>query len=157
MTELTQGTSATRGTFPISMKSHYADHRTQPFWDAALENRLVAPKCTKCDTFVLPPQPFCFECQNDQFTWTELPGTGTIYTFTVVRHPLSPALADVVPYVSGVIELDGTQGAGARLLANIVDCDPDTVKVGDKVQIVFDKVNDTFAPFRFALTSSSIG
>ena len=54
------------------------------------------------------------------FPWeqktVDLPGTGTIYTYTVVRHPLSPQLAAVVPYVSGVIELDGTQGAGARLL-----------------------------------------
>ena len=69
----------------------------------------------------------CFVCQHQEFEWVELPGTGTIYTFTVVRHALSPQLADVVPYVSGVIELDGTQGAGARMIANIVDCDPETV------------------------------
>jgi uncharacterized protein len=59
-------------------------------------------------------------------------------------HPLAPQLAAVVPYVSGVIELDGTQGAGARLLLNITDADPDTVHIGDKVQIWFDQVSDTF-------------
>jgi hypothetical protein len=74
-----------------------------------------------------------------------LPGTGTIYTFTVVRHPLAPALAAVVPYVSGVVELDGTQGAGARLILNITDCDPESVKIGDKVEIWFDHVSDTYA------------
>jgi len=31
----------------------------------------------------------------------------------------------VVPHVSAGIELDGTQGAGARMLANVTDCDPD--------------------------------
>ena len=50
----------------------------------------------------------------------------------------------MVPYVSGVIELDGTQGAGARLLLNITDADPDTVKIGDAVQIWFDQVSETF-------------
>jgi uncharacterized OB-fold protein len=135
------------------MKDPFADDTTQPFWDAALAGSLMAPKCTTCGTFVLPPQPFCFNCQGQGFEWVALAGTGTVYTYTIVRHPLSPALADVVPYVSGVIELDGTQGAGARLLLNITDADPDTVKVGDKVEIWFDKVSDTYAVPRARLLS----
>lgn len=137
-------TDLIQGTFPSMLKDPYADASTQPFWDAALENRLTAPKCSNCGTFVLPPQPFCFVCQGQAFEWVDLPGTGTIYTYTVVRHPLSPHLAEVVPYVSGVVELNGTQGAGARLLLNITDADPDTVKIGDKVQIWFEPVSDTF-------------
>jgi uncharacterized protein len=139
-----------QGVFPAMFRDPYADHTTQPFWDAALDGRLIVPECNDCGTFVLPPKPFCFNCQSQSFKWTELSGVGTIYTYTVVRHPLNPALADVVPFVSGVIELDGTQGAGARMIANIVDCDPETVKIGDKVKIRFDKVSDTFAVPRFA-------
>lgn len=138
-----------RGVFPVAMKDPHADGLTQPFWDAALEGRLVAPECTGCGTFVLPPQPFCFTCQSQAFRWTELPGTGTVYTFTIIRHPLNPALADVVPYVSGVIELDGTQGAGARMIANIVECDPEAVRIGDRVRIRFDRRSDTYAVPRF--------
>ena len=134
----------TQGTFPAMMKDPFADELTQPFWDAAAEGRLVAPRCTTCGTVVLPPQPFCFTCRDQAFEWIELPGTGTIYTFTVVRHPLAPHLAEVVPYVSGVIELDGTQGAGARLLLNITDAEPETVAIGDKVEIWFDQVSETF-------------
>jgi hypothetical protein len=138
-----------RGVFPSLLKEPHADATTKPFWDAALEGRLVAPRCTGCGTFVLPPQPFCFQCQGESFAWTELPGTGTVYSFTVVRHPLHPRLADVVPYVSGVIELDGTQGAGARVLANITDCDPESVRIGDRVRVWFDRVSDTLALPRF--------
>ena len=105
-------TDLIQGTFPSMLQDPFADDLTQPFWDAAAEGRLSAPQCTVCGTFVLPPQPFCFACQSQAFEWVDLPGTGTIYTYTVVRHPLAPQLADVVPYVSGVIELDGTQGAG---------------------------------------------
>jgi len=137
-------TDLTQGTFPAMMKDPFADDLTQPFWDAASEDRLTAPRCTACGTFVLPPQPFCFACQSQAFEWVDLPGTGTVYTYTVVRHPLAPHLAEVVPYVSGVIELDGTQGAGARLLLNITDADPDTVKIGDPVEVWFDQVSDTF-------------
>lgn len=139
----------TRGVVPSTLNDPYADESTQPFWDAALEGRLVAPECTRCGTFVLPPQPRCFNCQNDAFSWVTLPGTGTVYTFTVVRHPLAPRFADVVPFVAGVIELDGTQGAGARMTANIIDVDPDSVNVGDRVRVVFDRISDTYAAPRF--------
>jgi uncharacterized OB-fold protein len=137
------------GAFPALLRDAYADETTKPFWDAALDGRLVSSRCTNCGTFVLPPTPYCFVCQHHEFEWVELPGTGTIYSFTVVRHALAPQLANAVPYVSGVIELDGTQGAGARMICNIVDCDPETVRIGDPVKVVFEKVSDTYAMPRF--------
>lgn len=142
-------TEVKQGVFPAVMNDPYADDLTQPFWDAALEGRLVTSKCDNCGTCILPPQPRCYNCQGTRFEWVELPGTGTIYSFTVVRHPLAPHLKEAVPFVSGIVELDGTQGAGSRMIVNIVDVDPETVKIGDKVKIVFDKVSDTFAVPRF--------
>jgi hypothetical protein len=138
-----------RGVYPVGIRDPYADDTTQPFWDAALEGRLVASKCTSCGTFLLPPQPRCFNCQGTSFEWEELPGTGTIYSYTVVRHPLAPQLGEAVPYVSAVIDLDGTQGGGARMLANVVDCDPESVAVGDRVRVTFDKLSPTLALPRF--------
>ena len=143
MAELTQGV------FPTPLKDPFADESTRPFWEAALEGRLVASRCTECGTFVLPPEPRCFNCRGSAFEFVALPGTGTIYTFTIVRHPLAPQLSEVVPYVSGLVELDGTQGAGARMIANIIDVDPESVAIGDKVQIVFERASDTFAVPRF--------
>jgi uncharacterized protein len=139
-----------QGVVPSAMTDPYANKETQPFWDAALDGRLVAPRCTQCGTFRLPPGPFCFVCQNQAVEWVELPGTGTIYTFTVVRHPLSPNLSEVVPYVTAVIELDGTGGAGSRMIANVVDCDPDAIAIGDRVRVAWDRVSDTLALPRFA-------
>jgi uncharacterized protein len=139
----------TRGVFPSILKDTHASPATQPFWDAAKQDRLVAPRCTSCGTFRLPPSPFCFQCRSRDVEWVELPGTGTIYTFTVVRHPLHPDLADACPYVSGVVELDGTQGAGARMLVNIIDVDPDTVRIGDRVEIVWEHVNAEMTTPRF--------
>ncbi len=140
----------TRGVFPVALDDPYADESTQPFWQAALEGRLIASRCSRCGQFLLPPQPRCFQCQGTEFKWEELAGTGTIYSYTVVRHPLAPYLREVVPYVSAVIELDGTQGAGSRLMANVIDCDPETVSIGDRVRIVFDRLSDTLALPRFA-------
>lgn len=127
-----------QGVFPPLQQDVLSDEYTEPFWQAAAEDRLVVPRCTKCGTFRLPPLPVCHECQSEGFDWFELPGTGTVYSFTVVRHPLHPGLADICPYVSGIVELDGTPGVGARLLVNIVDCEPAAVTIGTPVRIIFD-------------------
>jgi hypothetical protein len=138
-----------QGIYPSPLKDPYADDQTQPFWDAALQGKLICAKCAKCGTFRMPPSPFCFNCQSRPVEWTELPGTGTIYTFTIIRHPLAPHLKDVVPYIAAVVELDGTQGAGARMLGNFINVDVDKVKIGDKVRVIFEKLSDTFAQPRF--------
>ncbi len=142
-------TDTAPGVFPAILTETHATEASQAFWDAAREDRLVAPRCTNCGTFRLPPSPFCFECQHRDVEWVDLPGTGTVYSFTVVRHPLSPMLAPAVPYASGIVELDGTQGAGARMLANIVDCDVDALRIGDRVEIVWEHVNDEMSVHRF--------
>jgi len=67
----------------------------------------------------------------------------------VVRHPLRPGLDQVVPYAAGMIELDGTQGAGARIQANIINCDVEKVRIGDRVKVVFEKISDTYVVPRF--------
>jgi uncharacterized protein len=140
-----------QGVFPVPIQDPYADDSTQPFWDAALRGKLAAAKCDRCGTAQLTRPPYCFVCRSRDFAWHDLPGTGTIYTYTVVRHPLRPQLQDAVPYVGAVIELDGTQGAGARIMANVIDCDPDLVRIGDRVRVEFEPVSDTLAVPRFRL------
>jgi uncharacterized OB-fold protein len=142
-------TEHTQGVYPPALQQSFADERTEPFWAAAREGRVSVPRCTNCGTVVLPPKPYCFNCLSQSFAWEDLAGTGTIYTFTIVRHPLHPGLKDVVPYVSGIIELDGTQGAGARLMGNIFDCVPEDVRIGDPVQVVFEPLGDDYAMMRF--------
>jgi uncharacterized OB-fold protein len=140
-----------QGVYPPVLNDPHADESSQPFWDATLAGKLVVARCDNCGTCLLQKPGYCFNCQHRAFTWTEIPGTGTIYTYTVVRHPLRPQLQTVVPYVSAIIELDGTQGAGARMQANVIDCDPDLVRIGDKVKVQFEKISDTFAVPRFTI------
>lgn len=139
----------THGVFPAMLRSTFADETTQPFWDAAKEDRLVAPRCTNCGTFRFPPYYICYACRSDGVEWVELAGTGAVYSYTVIHHPLHPDLAAVVPYVSAIIELDGTQGEGARLLANVIDCEPDEITIGTRVRAAFEHVNDEMTVVRF--------
>jgi uncharacterized protein len=153
MSDMHDTTTATEGlapgVFPTILTEPNADDSTRPFWEAAVEGRLVAPRCVACGTFRLPPPPFCFVCRAREVEWVELPGTGTVYSFTIVRHPLAQMLAPVVPYAAGIVELDGTQGAGARMIVNIVDCDPEALRIGDRVEVVWEPVNEHMAVPRF--------
>src|SRR5688500_15601452 len=114
------------------------DEVTQPYWDAAREGRLVAPRCDACGTLFFPPRPRCPSCLASSVSWEELSGRGVVHTFTVVRQAPYPAFADDVPYVLAVIAAD----EGVHLMSNVVGCPPENVRVDDRVEVVFDEVSD---------------
>lgn len=116
------------------------DVYTQVFWDAAVEHRLVVPRCTSCGTFRLPPSAFCWKCQSQDVEWVEQSGRGTVYSFTIVWHPLLPDLADSVPYVPAVVELPDTNGC--RLVGAMVDARPSDMHVGMEVELVWRDVRE---------------
>ena len=102
---------------------------TQPFWDACQDDRLVVQQCTDCNTKFFTPLPACPACQSQNWSWAESPGTGTLYSFTVVHRPAQPDRP--VPYVIGIVDLDD----GWTMLSNIVDCDFDTLHCSQKVDV----------------------
>lgn len=110
---------------------------TEPFWRAAKERRLVAPQCADCQTFRLPPTPFCPHCQSKMVNWIELSGEAIVYSFAVVHG--FPGMPDLV-LVPAVLDLPDAQGA--RLVSNIVDVVPAEVKIGMRVQVDYTLIAD---------------
>lgn len=113
---------------------------TAPFWEAAAEHRLVVPRCTSCATFRLPPSAFCWNCQAQDVEWVERPGRGTVFSHTVVWHPLLPDLGDSVPYAPAVVELPDT--GGCRLVGAMIDVAPEDVRIGMDVELVWRDVRE---------------
>jgi len=66
-----------------------------------------------------------------------LDGTGAVYSYVIVYHSPIPVFAAEIPYVIAQIALDGTDGA-VRLTSNVVDYPPDQVKVGTRVEVVWE-------------------
>lgn len=113
------------------------DTATEPFWQAAKERRLVAPRCAKCATFRMPPTPFCPECQSMDVEWPELSGEAELYSYAVVRgYPGHPDLLLVVAVV------DLLDAPGTRLVTNIVSVDPETVEIGMRLKVDFTPISD---------------
>jgi len=132
---------------PEFMANLSPDEWTLPFWRAASEHRLVAPKCIHCGAFRMPPTPFCWKCRRQEIDWIELSGRGTVYTFVIARQALIPQLADAVPNVVAVIELD--DAPGCRLVGNVLNVEPESVEIGMPVVVAWDDVNETVTIPRF--------
>ena len=106
------------------------------FWDAAREHRLVIQHCDSCGTFVHWPQLLCPRCHGDALSPAEVSGKGTVYSFTVVHHLFNPAFAEDVPYALVLVEL--AEQPGLRLLANVVGCPNEALRIGMAVEVTFE-------------------
>jgi uncharacterized protein len=137
------------GALPADFADLHPDAWTEPFWLATREHRLTIPKCTNCGTFRFPPGPFCHVCRHQEVDQAQISGAGTVYTFTVVRHAVVPSLSDSVPYVIAVIEFD--DAPGVRMIANIVESDVDTVRIGSRVEVAWDDIDHEVTVPRFRL------
>lgn len=133
--------------FPDEMPSPSANAETVEWWEACNRHQLVVQRCRTCGTTRHPPGPVCPSCRSLDAQWAELPGTGTVYTYTVVRQAFLPSLADRIPYVVAAIEPDGS--SGARLVSNVVGIDPEDVEVGMAVEVVWEDMGPELALPRF--------
>jgi uncharacterized OB-fold protein len=123
---------------------------TEGFWAAAREHRLVVQRCDGCGALRHYPQPMCGDCHSPAWTWTPIPGRGTVYTFTVTHQPFHPAWAGRVPYAVATVELDD----GVRMVTDLPPEDVDDVAIGRPVEVFFedheqeDGTTFTFPRFR---------
>jgi uncharacterized OB-fold protein len=99
---------------------------TEPFWNAARERRFVVPTCAACGKAHWYPRKVCPFCGAEKIEWRAASGRGTIYSFSVMRRAKEPyAIAYVV------------LAEGPTVLTNIVDCDFDTLHIGQQVRVAF--------------------
>jgi uncharacterized OB-fold protein len=97
--------------------------------------RLEASKCKKCGKVFFPPRLICAACGSRSFTMTKLSDTGKIVTFTTIR--VAPDnFATQVPYNVAIVETDN----GVRVTTQVVDCQPENLKIGLKVKFMFRKL-----------------
>ncbi|HXQ60260.1 MAG TPA: Zn-ribbon domain-containing OB-fold protein, partial [Acidimicrobiales bacterium] len=133
--------------FPDEMPVPGVNAETNGWWEAAARHRLVVQRCTACDQTRHPPGPICPRCRSTASQWSDLPGTGSVFTYTVVRQAFIPSLADHLPYIVIAVELD--QGGGARMVSNLIDIDPFDVSIGMRVDVVWEDMGPQLAVPRF--------
>jgi len=106
----------------------------ESFYNFAKEGKLMATKCNKCGTLLLPPRPVCTNCFSEDFEWVELKGKGKLLTYTVI-HVAPPQFQSMTPYAVGIVKLED----GPNLPGMIRDIEPEKIKVGMDLTVDFDK------------------
>lgn len=99
----------------------------QPYFDAAAEGKLLIKRCAACGESHFYPRAICPFCFSDRTEWRQASGTGTIYSYSVMRRGAP------VPYAIAYVTL----AEGVTMLTNIVDCDFDSIRIGQPVKVVF--------------------
>ena len=106
---------------------------SQGFWDAIENESLAIQCCTACGVLRHYPQPLCPICHSAQSDWQTVSGRGHIYSYTIAHRAFHPAWKDHVPYVIATIELD----EGVRMVCDLLDVDPETVAIDQRVEVRF--------------------
>lgn len=122
------------------------DEESKGFWEACQRHELYVQRCSDCAALRYYPRALCPSCLSDRVEWVRCSGTGTVYTFTATHQNQAAGFRDALPYVMAYVELD----EGVRMLTNIVDCAADAVRIGMRVEVVFEDATDevTLPKFR---------
>jgi len=119
-----------------------------PYWDAAKQHELLLPKCGACERFFFPPRAWCPHCyEAGQLGWETASGDGSILSFSQVHVPPFENYAETLPYVVAIVKL----AEGPQLMANIIDCDPYEVAIGQNVRVTFEERIEGVSVPQFAL------
>ena len=132
------------------------------YFEAARQHRLVVKKCTACGLLRFPPGSGCPWCTSLDWTWQQVSGKGTIYSYEIIAHAIQPGFRDFTPYPVIIVELDEQRGHptdqdGLRLIANLVDdqFQPEAeanVAIGKRVDVVFQDLSPELSLPQFRLT-----
>ena len=99
---------------------------TKAFWEGAAQGRLLLKKCLACSQVHYYPRAICPFCGSDRTEWQQASGRGSIYSWSVMRRA-------EVPYAIAYVTLE----EGVTMMTNIVDCDLDGIRIGQRVRVVF--------------------
>ncbi len=105
----------------------------ESFYQFCAQKKLMGIRCKRCGEVSSPPRPRCSKCNSAEMEWTQLKGTGTLLTYSVIQ--VTPtAFQALVPYTVGIVEL----AEGPRLPA-MIRVPEKELKIGLALKVAFDE------------------
>ena len=97
---------------------------------ACAEGRLVIQRCPVCGHQQWYPRSICTACAATP-GWQDVAGTGTVYTFTVIRQFHAAPFGSELPYAVAMVDLDD---APVRIFGTVTAPNVDALHIGLPVQ-----------------------
>ena len=124
------------------------------FWTSGADGKLRILGCESCSALIHPPQPVCRYCGGHNLSPAETSGFATLIGFTVSHRFAVPGLPS--PYVVAQVALE--DDPRVRLTTNAVECSPDELALGMRMEVVFTQAEDVWLPlFRPCPPSAGTG
>ncbi len=108
---------------------------TKEYWKATTRGELLLQKCNSCGQLIYFPRIMCYKCLSEDLGWTKSTGYGIHYIYTIIHRAAHKSFEQELPYVYAIVELDD----GPRMITNIVNIEPNKVRIGMRVKVVFEE------------------
>ncbi|MEV0580220.1 OB-fold domain-containing protein [Streptomyces sp. NPDC050392] len=115
---------------------------TEFFWTSGRDGRLRFQSCTACRALIHPPQPVCRNCRSHATAIRTVSGRATLIGFTVNHRFPFPGLP--TPYVVAQVAIE--EDPRVRLTTNVVDCPPEDLRLGMRMEAVFAQAGEAWLP-----------
>ena len=120
-----------------TISSPISNPETKAFWEAANAGRLGVGRCHTCGKAHFYPRAMCPFCGSAETALETAAGTGSVYSFSVMRRGSQP-------YALAYVQLK----EGPCMMTRLVDCDLERIAIGSAVKVVFKASEDgTQVPF----------
>jgi len=102
--------------------------------------QLIGSRCLSCGELFFPKKDiqWCGYCQSSELEEVKLSRKGRVYSYTVVTQRPPVYYRGEVPYALGFVQLP----EGIRIETLFTGCDPDSLQVGEDVEMVIEKLHE---------------
>lgn len=109
---------------------------SEPYWEGCRLGELRFQRCRSCGNAQFNPGYLCGACNSDDLGWEVSSGRGTLYSWSVVWRPQTPAFE--VPYAPAIVEME----EGYWMLSAVVDCEPEDLREGMPLEVLFQPMDE---------------
>ena len=103
---------------------------SRPFWEGTRQKKLLLQFDRRSGKYQFFPRPNSLFNGHRDLEWREVSGAGEIFTYTIARRGPPPNFRGKEPYLIATVTLD----VGVNVIANVVHCGLDEIKIGMKVK-----------------------
>lgn len=98
---------------------------------------LALQQCAACRGLQHPPEEICHQCGSMEFVTRTVAPTGIVYSYTIVRHAVHPALERSLPYAVVLVALD--EVPQVRVVGNLLGVASGEVTIGLAVEATWEE------------------
>jgi len=118
------------------------DKDIEAYWTGGKNGELLIYRCQDCQYYVHPPVGFCPKCESGDVIPEAVSGHGHVRSFAINYKKWVPGLPD--KYVMALVVID--EQDDVQLPCNIINCDPESVTMDMRVQVLFEQHEDLWIP-----------